>query len=100
MDERELTRAIVGTIGHMDAPLLPDAKGYTSMLRYLTGDTDEVRQQVRDQVLSTSPEDFKVFAQALSLFKEKGIIKVMGPSAAINQANQKHPGWLTPVKVL
>jgi len=100
MDERELTSAIVGTIGDLDAPLLPDAKGYTSMLRYLTGDTDEARQEVRDQVLSTSPGDFKAFAQILAQFKEKGIVKVMGSPAAIEQANQQRPSWLHVLKVL
>ncbi len=33
----ELTKAIIATIGDLDSYQLPDAKGYTSMMRYLTG---------------------------------------------------------------
>ncbi len=43
----------------MDAYQLPDAKGYSAMGRYLLGISDEERQQRRDQILSTSPKDFK-----------------------------------------
>lgn len=100
LDEKELTRAIVGTIGDLDAPMLPDAKGFASMLRHLTGDTDEVRQRMREQVLETTPDDFRVFSRALNELKEKGIVKVMGSPAAIEQANKARPGWLTLVNVL
>ncbi len=43
LNDNELTKAIVGAIGHMDTYLLPDAKGYLAMLRHLTGDTEEER---------------------------------------------------------
>src|SRR5271167_2411565 len=36
-DKAELTRSIIGTIGDVDAYQLPDAKGFTSMQRYLAG---------------------------------------------------------------
>jgi Zn-dependent M16 (insulinase) family peptidase len=50
---------MIGAIGEMDAYQLPDAQGYTSMLRYLLGVSDEDRQQRRDQVLSTTQADFR-----------------------------------------
>ena len=65
MNESELTKAIIGTIGDFDAYQLPDAKGYTSMMRYLTGRTDEMRQKERDEVLSTNGEDFIAFGEVL-----------------------------------
>ena len=40
LDETEVTRTIIGTIGDLDFYRLPDAKGYSSMQRYLIGDTD------------------------------------------------------------
>jgi len=46
LTESELTKAIIGTIGDLDGYQLPDAKGYTSLMRYLTGKTDETRQKV------------------------------------------------------
>jgi hypothetical protein len=75
LDEDELTRALIGAIGGIDAYLLPDAKGYTDMLRYLTGQTDEKRQKTRDEVLSTTAKDFKEFAGFLSM--EKAVTSVL-----------------------
>ena len=61
----ELTKAIIGTIGDFDAYQLPDAKGYASLVRYLTGIDDDYRQQMRDQVLGTKAEHFADFAAVL-----------------------------------
>ena len=38
-------------MGDVDAYQLPDAKGYSAMLRYLLEEDDEYRQKVRDQCL-------------------------------------------------
>ena len=65
LDQRELTRAIVGAIGDVDAYLLPDAKGSASLLRWLSGISDELRQQMREEILSTSLHDFHAFADIL-----------------------------------
>jgi Zn-dependent M16 (insulinase) family peptidase len=67
LDEDELTRALIGTIGGIDTYLLPDAKGYTDLVRYLTGHTAEKRQKLRDELLSTTAADFKEFAGFLSM---------------------------------
>ncbi len=81
LDEDELTRALIGTIGGVDAYLLPDARGYSDMIRWLTGQTDEKRQQRRDEVLSTTADDFKKFAGFLSM--EKAVTCVLSSPAAI-----------------
>jgi len=84
LDEDELTRAIIGTIGAIDAYLLPDAKGYADTLRWLTGQTDEKRQKRRDEVLNTTAEDFHRFAEAL-IGKEK-VISVLSSPEAITES--------------
>ena len=43
----ELTKAVVGTIGDVDAYQLPDAKGRTAFMRHILGITDEERQRRR-----------------------------------------------------
>ena len=58
LNESELTRAIIGAIGQLDAYTLPDLKGYRNIKRKLTGYTDQKRQEVRDQILSTKSNDF------------------------------------------
>lgn len=96
----ELTKSIIGTIGDMDDYLLPDAKGYTSMVRYLIGDSDERRQKLRDEVLSTTADHFKAFGDTLAALNERGQVVVLGSAEAINDANAKQPDFLKVSKVL
>ncbi len=92
LDEEELTKSIIGTIGDLDAHMLPDAKGYASMVRYLIGETEEERQQMRDDVLGTEASDFKAFAQVLERVKENGLVKVLGSSNAIDRGRHRSSG--------
>jgi presequence protease len=87
LSENELTKAIIGAIGEVDAYQLPDAKGYTALLRYLLGISDEERQQRRDELLNTTPADFHAFAESLEQVKNHGEVVVLGSSEAI-QASQ------------
>jgi Zn-dependent M16 (insulinase) family peptidase len=96
----ELTKSIIGTIGQMDAYQLPDAKGYSSMVRYLIGETDEKRQRRRDQILSTTTTDFKAFAEMLEAVKQAGRVVVLGSQDAIDAANAERESWLKVQKVL
>ncbi len=89
LSQDELTKSIIGVISDLDAYQLPDARGYTSMLRYLAGDTEESRQRLRDQVLSTSLENFHQFAEILEMVREKGEVVVMGPAEALSAANEQ-----------
>jgi Zn-dependent M16 (insulinase) family peptidase len=99
LNSDELTKSIIGAIGAIDAYQLPDAKGYTSLQRYLLGITDEERQQYRDEVLATSEDDFKAFADVLDKVNEEGLVVVLGSAEAINAANEKQP-WLHVAQVM
>ena len=96
----ELTKAIIGTIGEFDAYQLPDAKGYASLVRYLTGIDDDYRQQMRDQVLATKADHFAEFAAVLDQASAAGRVAVLGSADAIAAASAAREDWLTPVKVL
>lgn len=100
LSEDELTKGIIGAIGQMDAYQLPDAKGYTSMIRYLTGDSDEMRQQRRQEVLSTTVADLRAFAEVLKHVNETGKVVVMGSREAIAEANSARGDWLEVREVL
>jgi len=96
----ELTKGIIGTIGQLDTYLLPDAKGYTSMMRYLSGDTDEARQSMREEVLATTAADFRNFADVLDKVGREGIVKVLGSQNALEESGAGlRPGWLQLLKV-
>jgi Zn-dependent M16 (insulinase) family peptidase len=100
LTETELTRNIIGTIGEVDSYQLPDAKGFTSMQRYLIGDTDEARQRMREEILSTTVADIRTFADAMADVAANGLVVVLGSEQAIEVANSERPGLLTTSKVL
>ncbi len=100
IDEDELTKHIIGVIGQLDSYMLPDAKGYISMLRYLLGDTDESLQQWRDEILSTTAAEIKQFADVLDHVVHDGGVVVLGSPDAIDAANEERNGWLQVTKVL
>jgi Zn-dependent M16 (insulinase) family peptidase len=84
----------------LDRYQLPDAKGFTSLARYLMRETDESRQNRRDEILSTHAEDFRAFADVLDQVKEQGQVVAMGSADAMLAANTEHPGLLEVTKVL
>jgi Zn-dependent M16 (insulinase) family peptidase len=89
MDDDTLTKAIIGTIGDVDSHQLPDAKGYSSMLRYLLGITEEERQRRREEILSTSVEDFKEFANAIEAVKDKGVVVAVASPDDVDTAHKE-----------
>lgn len=96
----ELTKSIIGTIGSIDSYQLPDAKGYTSMVRHLVGVSDEERQQLREEVLGTTAAHFRQFADALDAVRDNGHVVVLGSADAINKANPELNNTLKVTKVL
>ena len=100
LNDNELTKAIIGAIGHLDTYLLPDAKGYVAMLRHLTGDTEEDRQRLREEMLATTAADFRAFAEVLERLRTEGIVKVLGPETALDESLASRPNWLKLLKVL
>jgi Zn-dependent M16 (insulinase) family peptidase len=94
LGEKELTRSIIGAIGSMDTYRLPDARGFVSLRRHLTGDTEEWRQGWRDQVLATTEAEFRAFANVLDAMRESGRQVVLGSAEAISAANVQQPGLL------
>lgn len=98
--ETDLTRSIIGVIGDADRPEFVDAKGYSAMWRILTGTTDVIRQQRRDEILGASQKDFSDLADALEMLAEKGHVVVLGGETAIKAANDQRPGLMEVSKVM
>jgi len=99
-DDGELTRSIIGVIGRMDSYQLPDAKGYTSMIQTLIGETAEHRQTRRDEVLGAQFTDFKALADVLAEVAKVGEVAVVGSETAIKAANDERAGFLKVTRVL
>lgn len=95
LSEDELTRALIGAIGQLDAYHLPDSKGFSSCIRYLLDYTDEERQQLRNEVLETTQAHFNAFGKTLNkAFEEQAVSVLCSPESA------ERAGLETKTKVL
>ncbi|XP_022927677.1 presequence protease 1, chloroplastic/mitochondrial-like [Cucurbita moschata] len=95
-----LAKTIIGTIGDVDSYQLPDAKGYSSLLRYLLGITEEERQRRREEILSTSLKDFKNFADALEAVRNKGVVVSVASPEDVKVAHDERPSFFQVKKAL
>lgn len=68
VDERDMTKYVIGTISALDTPLNPSDKGARGLSAYLSGVTNEMLQKERDEILNAGPEDIR---------KLSGIIKAI-----------------------
>jgi Zn-dependent M16 (insulinase) family peptidase len=101
IEELELTKSIISAIGRSEPYRLPDAQGFTSMARHLTGITDEYRQTIRDQILNTTIKDFNDFGAVLDEVAKQGRVVVMGARERLEKANIARGGnWLEITQVL
>ncbi len=78
LSKEELTKTIIGCVGRLDPPLSADRKGNIAMIEQLTGKTHEMKQQRRDELLSTTLEDLRSFAPLFEKVRDEGKICVMG----------------------
>ncbi|CAB4320768.1 unnamed protein product [Prunus armeniaca] len=100
MDDETLTKSIIGTIGDVDSYQLPDAKGYSSLLRHLLGVTEEERQRRREEILSTSVKDFKEFAEAIDAVKNKGVVVAVASPDDVEAAHKEQNNFFEVKKAL
>ena len=70
---------------------LPEARGAYSLGRWLAGESDEALQALREEILSTTNDDFRAFAPILKEAASKGETCVIGGANAARAAEEK--GW-------
>ncbi len=100
LNDQELTRALIGAISDLDSYQLPDARGFTAALRRINGVTDDERQRLRDEVLSTTEGHFHAFAAALDAVRDNGWVTILGGEAALTAAVAARPGLMTVTRLL
>lgn len=83
LDRAELEKAIIGAIGDLDQYMLPDARGYAAMCRWLANDSDAFRQEMREQALATTIKDFRRFGESLRGLRDRGRVVVLGGADAL-----------------
>ena len=77
-DEREMTKYIIGTLGGIDTPMNPEAKGNRSLTAYLKNISEEEIQRERDEILSATQEDIRGLADMMEAVLSDGNICVIG----------------------
>jgi len=82
----ELEKAVIGAIGEIDTYQLPDAKGFTALVRHLTDQDDAFLQAIREEALNATESDFRAFAEAMRINARHGSICVLGDSLAMENA--------------
>ena len=85
----DVERSIIGTVGRDIRPMSPGAKGYTSLLRRMTGVSDEMRQQHRDWVLSVDKDKLISAARRLLDSVSTSASVVMSGREAVQRAGDE-----------
>lgn len=85
IDEREMTKYIIGTVSKLDLPLTPFMKGERAIENYMRRITPEDLQKERDEILSTSQKDIRELSDMmLELMKRKSYC-VLGSEMKIKE---------------
>ena len=89
IEDAELEKAIIGTIGLLDKPMGPPGRGYIAMIRNFAGLTDEDRQRFRNQVFDTSSKSLMEAADhLLAPAAKSSSVAVYAAAERLNKANE------------
>ena len=86
VDDRDMTKYVIGTMSDMDIPLSPSMKGNRSLSAFLCGLTLEQLQLERNQVLSITQEDIRALAEPIRAVLAQNCLCVLGNEARIEKA--------------
>lgn len=86
VDERDMTKYIIGAISNTDVPLEPEGKGNRSYSAYLTGMTEEAAQKERDELLATNQEKIRALAPLIQAVIDSGAVCTVGSEAKLEDA--------------
>lgn len=87
VDDRDMTKYVIGTISDMDVPMTPRQKGERNLSLYLSHTTEETLQRERDQVLSCTQEDIRGLADAVEAVLSQNYICVVGNEDKIEECS-------------
>ncbi|MDD6193788.1 MAG: insulinase family protein [Lachnospiraceae bacterium] len=86
VDERDMTKYIIGTISEMDTPLTPSQRGTRALSAYLQGITFEEIQRTRDQVIDATVEDIRAMADLVRETMDQGYFCVVGNEDVLRES--------------
>lgn len=84
VDERDMTKYIIGTISDFDTPLNPSAQGLRSTSAYLSGLTYAMTQQERDEVIGAQVDDIRALSGIVEAVLSEQCLCVIGSEDALD----------------
>lgn len=81
----DMEKFIIGAVGQLDRPLSPQGKGDRAVRNYICGISNEDMQREKDELLSTTLEDVKAFADMIKKGMEENYCCVVGNEIKINE---------------
>lgn len=88
VDERDMTKYIIGTISNMDRPMTPSANGDRSMNLYMNHVTEEMIRKERAEVLDAVQQDIRNLAGVVEAILSADQLCVIGGEEKI-EANRE-----------
>lgn len=88
VDERTMTKYIIGTISNMDTPLTPYQKGVRGLTAYMTDISMDMLQKERDQVINVTAEDIRALADVVADTMAQGYLCVIGNEDKIQEQKE------------
>jgi len=84
VSDRDMVKYIIGTIGEMDTPMNPAAKGMRSFGAYISNVSYEDMQKERDEVINAKQEDIRKLADLIESVIKQNYFCVVGNAKQIN----------------
>lgn len=78
VNDRDMTKYIIGTVSVLDTPLTPSAKGNRSISAYLSSVSEADIQRERDEVLCAEPADIRALEPLVKSILGDGCLCVIG----------------------
>ncbi len=88
VDEREMTKYVIGTISNIDRPMTPAAKGDRSMNLFMNHVSAEMIQKERAQILNAGQEDIRRLADVVAAVLRAGQLCVIGGEEKIEEQRE------------
>lgn len=88
VEERDMTKYIIGTISNIDQPMTPSAKGDRSMALYLNHVSEDMIRKEREEILSAGQEDIRALADIVEAVVEQHKICVIGSEEKLTQEKE------------
>lgn len=86
LDESLCERYVISAVGDLDTPLTPGFKSQKAFQMYMTGLTNEMLEQEREELLATTPETIRELAKYLdAIINEDSAVCCLGGEEAIKK---------------